>query len=144
MSVVFSCPDCYGSGSLFGGQACPECNGSGRIPEPERDISAAIIAVGEPGCYVVPGHLSVSEMLMMLGAVVVEWSEGEWDGLTMPRHTWMQVTTADDGYGADQFYREVYEDEDGAEPYTLIACEGEWIAPWERERLEARKGVRPE
>lgn len=99
----------------------------------ELDMLDKIIAVGEPGCYVVPGHLDTADALAMLSAVVIHWSEGEFEGLSMPRHTWMQVTYGEGGHECDRYYREVYEHEVGAEPYTLIECVGEWVAPWDRQ-----------
>jgi len=98
-----------------------------------------IVMVGEPGCYLVPGHLDDSQMLGMLRAIMDLSGEGL-DGLSMPRHTWMRVTAAEDnGGGFDVLYAEVRENDEGAQPSTLVAVEGYWLSPDERLENERQR-----
>ena len=87
-----------------------------------------IIAVGEPGCYVTPGHVDVDAFTTKCQLEFGEEPLDYWAEDHEPaRHTWMLVRRDLDEWGEIQDnYREVRTGVPGAEPYTLIACIGYW------------------
>lgn len=68
---------------------------------------ANLVAVGEPGCYVMKGH--VDHDLFLDGVLDTFDEDGE--NLEEPRHTWMVVTASD--AGADHRYLEVFPSVEG-------------------------------
>ena len=90
-----------------------------------------IIPLGErePGCYVTPGHVDLAAFIDAVKREYV-WSFDDWDeDHEPPRHTWMVVMPADHMESEVDWYREVAGGTAGAEPYTLIACRGNWTGP---------------
>jgi hypothetical protein len=76
-----------------------------------------VIAVGEPGCYVVAGHLGIASVAHMLRCLMDTWEE-DWEHLGAPYHGWMIVSEPDaDGF---QQFQERPGPDDGALPYTIV------------------------
>lgn len=101
----------------------------------EPDPTIGVIAIGEPGCYAVCGHLLIGEIWEALQIILRDHDE-EIASLEVPRHSWMIVTrherdTDGDGIVDDEdiLYREVLAGTPGARPYTIFACKGWWYRP---------------
>lgn len=89
-----------------------------------------VITVGEPGCYVLPGHLPLDTFAKFVHEHCLgneDWIDDELADLEPARHTWMVLTH--DAWEGETYYREVLPGTDGAQPYTMIAVKGYWKHP---------------